>query len=1828
MNSGSTNINLLSSFYGYKNLALASVFVFVGFIFFVGADSAQAATAGPFSSSTQYSNLVGCDPSDQDWANQSGASGSDDDYASTDAMKSNWCTYFFYLEDFGFNIPTGATIDGIEVNIEKKSDVSGTVQDQYLSMLDASTPVGSNYADSAYWLDYDSITNYGGASDLWGSSWTPSTINNAGFGVILYAMVINDNGNASIDDVNITVHYTPATYTCQSITSGNGNWNASGSWTSCGGGTPGSADTAVINGTANITVTASTTVAALKFGTTAAAATAAVLKVDSGQTLTVTGTTTMVGTAGTATQATIQNGTGSGTFTTNLLYIGETVTPSSTVTNKLISTISNLNVIVGEAQPVLGLTGYANGASYNNPSFELQSGILTTKTITTSLPNASNTATVTMATGSQNATMILTGATPWNISGTGTTTTTLNGTGSTVEYSGTNAAIRNTTYTGLKVSGNAGTTAQTATVAGVLTVTGAGTMTPSSGTITLNNGASISNSGTLTFYNLTIASGATVTGNTSYTVAGTLTNSSTGTFTASSGTQTFNNGSIITNSGTQLTFYNLTVAASATVTANTSYTVAGVLTVSGSATLSPTSGTITLSGSGTPLSVTGTFSPSGSNTVSYTGTSATNIRIGTYYNLDFSPASGTPTYTAGAGSLTINGSLTLAGAGAATVNFDTSDPTVDVNGSITIGAGDTLIASASGTFTIGGSFANSGNFNHSNGTVTFDGAGSNTVDTRGAYGLFYNVIFNNAGDQWTLSNSAMFVSSVLTITAGNLNSGGQPIILTANGTPFVNNDTFTQGTGRIQYEGTSVNVTALNGSGSTNAYYNLWLGSYGEIGASTYTMLGSTTVTNILDIGQGLNGVDTLVLGSTTLTLKGSGTPLVVSTDDVVNSGTSTIQYTSGSGITKLASKDLTGSNKFYNLTINGSGTFTAGVNYEVGGTLSVVSGTFNGTSYTTTMNNGSVITNSGTLTFGNLTIATSATVTANTSYTVAGTLTVSTSATLAPTSGTITLSGTGTPLSISGTFTPSSSNTVQYTGSTATVTAATFHNLTLGSGSAGTYTMPATTTTIKGNLSVSNNATVTKGEGTLVLSGTSTQTISDSNGTKQDLGAIQASNTTDAWCNISSTACNSSWLARRKITFDNSALSGSLTNFPVLVSVTSSQINYAKTQNRGQDIRFVDADGTTALSYEIEKWDESGTSLIWVKVPTLSNNNTDYIYMYYHNTTATDNQSVTSVWDTNHKGVWHLATDTSLSTSDSTTNGNNGNNTSASATTGKVDGGASYNGTTSKIIAPATSSLNIGSGSGITMSTWVNPSAVAGFVPILEYGNSANYGVHLWNYPSSGKLYLNVKQTNGTDHQATTTGTPLTASAWQHLTVTYNSSTGAVAIYHNGTSQSLDSSNLGAFTPQTSYDFNIGHRPNAGGPAYFAGSMDEVRVSDVVRSADWVKADYNSTNNTMNGFGTEDVYGATGLTLGSSIKATSVTVDSGKIFSLGGSNTLTLTGNGASVFAVSGTFVPSTGTVEFASASTSGTTIPALTYYGLTLNKASNTFTAAGSITAYNLFISAGSFVAPSTTLTVSFFNNYATFTHNSGTVVFVPPSNSAMTAGIENNATTTFNNVSVTTPGLTLQITESNTIVFAGTLTVAGSNGNPILIRSGAGDEQWFATFNTLPVLSYLNLIDSGCSGGLTAARSATVYNQGNNGSCWGFAVYGSSQGSSGGGAGSGGSSSGGGGQSGGGGSSGGGGGAGGGSNCSTTATGTATIFFEGVLSVTMVCNGSGYSSAPTVTFTGGGGSGATGTAVLTNGAVTSVTINNGGSNYSTEPTVTFSAPSQGGGGGGASP
>jgi hypothetical protein len=81
-------------------------------------------------------------------------------------------------------------------------------------------------------------------------------------------------------------------------------------------------------------------------------------------------------------------------------------------------------------------------------------------------------------------------------------------------------------------------------------------------------------------------------------------------------------------------------------------------------------------------------------------------------------------------------------------------------------------------------------------------------------------------------------------------------------------------------------------------------------------------------------------------------------------------------------------------------------------------------------------------------------------------------------------------------------------------------------------------------------------------------------------------------------------------------------------------------------------------------------------------------------------------------------------------------------------------------------------------------------------------------------------------------------------------------------------------------------------------------------------------------------------------------------------------------------------------------------------------------------------------------------------------------------------------------------------------------------------------------------------------------------------------------------------------------------TGATASATLVPAPVASLALTNGGSGYTSPPAVAITGGGGTGATATATLATRSVASVAVTNGGSGYTTVPTVSFS----GGGGTGA--
>ena len=101
----------------------------------------------------------------------------------------------------------------------------------------------------------------------------------------------------------------------------------------------------------------------------------------------------------------------------------------------------------------------------------------------------------------------------------------------------------------------------------------------------------------------------------------------------------------------------------------------------------------------------------------------------------------------------------------------------------------------------------------------------------------------------------------------------------------------------------------------------------------------------------------------------------------------------------------------------------------------------------------------------------------------------------------------------------------------------------------------------------------------------------------------------------------NSSWLYRRSIFVSN--LESQIINEDVLIEYdTKSLIEAGKLQDDCDDLRFVDSDDSTSLSYWIEGGCNTLNTQIWVRIPKLPQSG-ETIYMYYGNESAPNAQEV-----------------------------------------------------------------------------------------------------------------------------------------------------------------------------------------------------------------------------------------------------------------------------------------------------------------------------------------------------------------------------------------------------------------------------------------------------------------------------------------------------------------------------------------------------------------------------------------------------------------------------
>ncbi len=338
-----------------------------------------------------------------------------------------------------------------------------------------------------------------------------------------------------------------------------------------------------------------------------------------------------------------------------------------------------------------------------------------------------------------------------------------------------------------------------------------------------------------------------------------------------------------------------------------------------------------------------------------------------------------------------------------------------------------------------------------------------------------------------------------------------------------------------------------------------------------------------------------------------------------------------------------------------------------------------------------------------------------------------------------------------------------------------------------------------------------------------------------------------------------SGYLYGKTITIQGSRISGTVTNFPVLISFTDPLLkstgNGGHVQSTsGYDIVFTLNDCSTILPMQIERYSAiNGEYVAWVKLPSLTNAVNTTIYMFYGKTGVTTDPSNTAVWDANYIGVYHF----NSSVTDATSNARNltdNNTANLVSTSSKIGEGrrlangptfvASNSGTLKYLQVPGNTFSAV---TDFTFEGWVWLDAVTtNWERIFDFGRNTTFNMFLC--PSINNTTTDIKRFaitingNGTE-QRLSSGSGTGIGAWHHYAVTINSSTNTGTLYYDGavdvtnTSMTNRPSSLGA--DNSNYFGRSQYTADEG----LYGNLDEFRISNTARSANWIATSYNNQN-------------------------------------------------------------------------------------------------------------------------------------------------------------------------------------------------------------------------------------------------------------------------------------------------------------------------------------------------------------------------------------------------
>ena len=281
--------------------------------------------------------------------------------------------------------------------------------------------------------------------------------------------------------------------------------------------------------------------------------------------------------------------------------------------------------------------------------------------------------------------------------------------------------------------------------------------------------------------------------------------------------------------------------------------------------------------------------------------------------------------------------------------------------------------------------------------------------------------------------------------------------------------------------------------------------------------------------------------------------------------------------------------------------------------------------------------------------------------------------------------------------------------------------------------------------------------------------------------------------------------------------------NFPLLVRLDKATFPFSQAQARGEDIRFSAAG--QPLAYQIEEWDAAqGAASIWVKIPTIQGNARQEIKLHWGTADAASESDGAAVFNAanGYVSVLHM-------------------NETLQDELGAVKPADAGTTVARGMIGPGrhfTAGTGIHGGQTITTyPTDANPhtseawfrAEVAGS-DILGWGNQKNQGKVVMQLASPPHISLDCYFSGAN----VAGGSTLPLARWIHVVHTYKN--GDSRVYVNGCLDGTAESTRAPLAIERPAGLWIGGWQNN---FNFVGDMDEVRISKVTRSADWIKLQY-----------------------------------------------------------------------------------------------------------------------------------------------------------------------------------------------------------------------------------------------------------------------------------------------------------------------------------------------------------------------------------------------------